>query len=279
MKFTKMQGIGNDYVYIDCFKEKVSDPSRLAVRVSDRHFGVGSDGLILIKPSDRADFFMEMYNADGSQGKMCGNGIRCVGKYVYDNGLTDKTDISVETLSGIKYLKLNIKDGKVSTVRVNMGAPEFCPSKIPVKLEGDIIKMHPVDIDGREYRITCVSMGNPHCITYDIDDVDGMDIEKIGPCFERAAIFPEQVNTEFIEVIDRDTLKMRVWERGSGETLACGTGACAAAVSTIVNGMCNDTVTVKLRGGDLNITWDRSKNTVYMEGPAETVFAGELSNI
>lgn len=279
MKFTKMQGIGNDYVYVDCFNEKVDNPSELAVKISDRHFGVGSDGLILIKPSDKADFYMEMYNADGSQGRMCGNGIRCVGKYVYDNGLTDRTEISVETLSGIKYLKLNVNNGRVSTVRVDMGSPGLNPSEIPVKLDGDIIKQYPVDIAGKEYRITCVSMGNPHCVTYDVDDIDGMDIESVGPLFEKAAIFPEQVNTEFVKVMDRDTIGMRVWERGSGETMACGTGACAAAVATIINGMCNDTVMVKLRGGDLMITWDRNSNTVYMEGPAETVFTGELPNI
>ena len=279
MKFTKMQGIGNDYVYINCFSEKVENPSSLSVKVSDRHFGVGSDGLILIKPSDKADFRMDMYNADGSQAQMCGNGIRCVGKYVYDNGLTDRTEISVETLAGIKYLKLNVKDGAVRTVTVDMGSPELEPFKIPVKLDGDIIKQRPVTIGGKEYSITCVSMGNPHCITYDIHDVDNMDIEKTGPEFENDEIFPEHVNAEFIEVMDRKTLKMRVWERGSGETLACGTGACAAAVATILNGLCDDTVTVKLRGGDLRITWDREKNRVYMEGPAETVFTGELSNI
>ncbi len=273
MEFTKMQGAGNDYVYVDCFKEKVVNPSELSRRISDRHFGVGSDGLILIKPSDRADFYMEMYNADGSEGKMCGNGIRCVGKYVYDNGLTDKTEISVDTLSGVKYLKLNVVDGKVDTVRVDMGAPILTPREIPVNIAEDIVKDYPVTIGEKTYRITCVSMGNPHCVTY-MDDVDNLKIEDIGPLFEKNEMFPEQVNTEFVRVIDRDNLQMRVWERGSGETLACGTGTCAAAVASILNGYCNDTVKVKLSGGELKITWDREKNIIYMEGPARTVFTG-----
>lgn len=273
MEFTKMQGAGNDYVYVDCFKEKVVNPSELSRRISDRHFGVGSDGLILIKPSDRADFYMEMYNADGSEGKMCGNGIRCVGKYVYDNGLTDKTEISVDTLSGVKYLKLNVVDGKVDTVRVDMGVPILTPREIPVNIAEDIVKDYPVTIGEKTYRITCVSMGNPHCVTY-MDDVDNLKIEDIGPLFEKNEMFPEQVNTEFVRVIDRDNLQMRVWERGSGETLACGTGTCAAAVASILNGYCNDTVKVKLSGGELKITWDREKNIIYMEGPARTVFTG-----
>ena len=274
MRFTKMEGLGNDYVYVNCFEEKIDNASEIAIAVSDRHFGIGSDGLILIKPSDKADFFMEMYNADGSQGKMCGNGIRCVGKYVYDFGLTDKTEITVDTLAGIKYLKLNVKDGKVASVRVNMGAPVLTPAEIPVKLDGDMVVDRTITIDGKDYNVTCVSMGNPHCITY-MDDVEGLDIEKVGPGFENNAIFPDRVNTEFVKVIDRDTLVMRVWERGSGETLACGTGACAVAVASILNGLCNNSVTVKLLGGDLKITWDREVNTVYMEGPAKVVFTGE----
>ena len=274
MRFTKMEGLGNDYVYVNCFEEKIDNASEIAIAVSDRHFGIGSDGLILIKPSDKADFFMEMYNADGSQGKMCGNGIRCVGKYVYDFGLTDKTEITVDTLAGIKYLKLNVKDGKVASVRVNMGAPVLTPAEIPVKLDGDMVVDRTITIDGKDYIVTCVSMGNPHCITY-MDDVEGLDIEKVGPGFENNAIFPDRVNTEFVKVIDRDTLVMRVWERGSGETLACGTGACAVAVASILNGLCNNSVTVKLLGGDLKITWDREVNTVYMEGPAKVVFTGK----
>lgn len=275
MEFTKMHGAGNDYVYVNCLDTVLDNPSEVAVRVSDRHFGIGSDGLILIKPSDKADFYMEMYNADGSQGKMCGNGIRCVGKYVYDNGLTDKTEVSVETLSGIKYLTLNVVDGKVDTVRVNMGEPILKPELIPVNIDADIVKDYPVNIGGEEYRITCVSMGNPHCVTY-VDDVDDLPIEKIGPLFENNPLFPERVNTEFVKVIDRGTLQMRVWERGSGETLACGTGTCATAVATILNGLCDETVRVKLLGGELKITWDRTHNIIYMEGPARTVFTGTM---
>lgn len=274
MLFTKMEGLGNDYVYVNCFKEKIENASELAKTVSDRHFGIGSDGLILIKPSDKADFFMEMYNADGSQGKMCGNGMRCVGKYVYDFGLTDKTEVAVDTLAGIKYLKLNVVEGKVASVCVDMSAPILEPGLIPVKLDGDMIVDREIEVDGKKYNVTCVSMGNPHCITY-MDDVDNLDIEKVGPGFEFHEIFPDRVNTEFVKVIDRDTLQMRVWERGSGETLACGTGACAVAVASILNGLCNDTVTVKLLGGDLKITWDKEKNTVFMEGPARVVFNGE----
>lgn len=274
MKFTKMHGIGNDYVYVDCFKEQIDNPEKLAIAVSDRHFGIGSDGLILIKPSDKADFFMDMYNADGSRGKMCGNGIRCVGKFVYDYGLTDKTDVLIETLSGIKRLKLNVKDGAVKSVVVNMGEPILVPSQVPVKLDGDMVLDREVEIAGQKYRISCVSMGNPHCITY-MTGVDELAIESIGPLFEKNEIFPDRVNTEFVEIIDRSTLKMRVWERGSGETLACGTGACAVAVATILNGLCEDTVTVKLLGGDLHISWDRQDNKVYMEGPAQIVYTGE----
>lgn len=274
MKFTKMQGIGNDYVYVDCFKEQVDKPSETAVLVSDRHFGIGSDGLILIKPCDRADFYMEMYNADGSMGQMCGNGIRCVGKYVYDFGLTDKTEITVDTPAGIKYLKLNIEDSVVKTVRVDMGEPILSPQDIPVALEGEKIVGMPLTVDGSTYNITCVSMGNPHCIVY-MDDIENLPIEKIGPKFEFNEAFPDRVNTEFVKVIDRNTLKMRVWERGSGETLACGTGACATAVASVLNGLCDDEVTVKLLGGDLKITWDRQQNRVYMEGPAQVSFTGE----
>ena len=274
MKFTKMHGNGNDYVYVNCFEETVENPSQTAIAVSDRHKGIGSDGLVLIKPSEIADFTMEMYNADGSQSQMCGNAIRCVGKYVYENGLTDKTDIAIETLAGIKYLKLTVVEGSVTIVRVNMGAPILVPSQIPVNLQGDTAIDRLVVIGDKEYNITCVSMGNPHCITY-VDDVMGIDIEKIGPVFENDALFPERVNAEFVKVIDKDTLQMRVWERGSGETMACGTGACAVAVASILNGLCNDTVTVKLLGGDLEITWDRQENIVYMTGSATTVFTGE----
>ena len=275
MKFTKMHGIGNDYVYVNCFKEEVPDPSQTAIKVSDRHFGIGSDGLILIKPSDVADGKMEMYNADGSQGAMCGNGIRCVAKYMYDYGLTDKTSISVETKSGIKYLDLTVENGKVSTVKVNMGAPILKAADIPVLCDTEQMVDQPVTVDGKEWKITCVSMGNPHAITY-IEDVKNLDIEKIGPKFENHPIFPDRVNTEFVKVIDRKTVEMRVWERGSGETLACGTGACATAVACILNGLTEDEVTVKLLGGDLTIFWDRKENLVYMTGSATTVFDGEI---
>ena len=240
MKFTKMQGLGNDYVYVNCFKEKIDNPPKVAKIVSDRHFGIGSDGLIMINPSKVADFEMEMYNADGSRGEMCGNGIRCVAKYVYDYGLTDKTHISVETLGGIKYLDLTVKDGKVALVRVDMGEPELDPEKIPIIMKGysdetDRVLNAQIKVDGKEYHMTGVSMGNPHDVVY-IDDVQGLDIEKIGPKFENHERFPQRINTEFARVIDRKTVEMRVWERGSGETLACGTGACAVAVASILNG-------------------------------------------
>lgn len=275
MKFTKMQGLGNDYVYVNCLKEKVESPSEMARRVSDRHFGVGSDGLILICPSECADFEMKMYNADGSRGEMCGNGIRCVGKYVYDYGLTDQTEISVETLGGIKHLSLTVEEGKVALVKVDMGSPIFVPEQIPVKVEGNHAVNIPISVDGDEYRMTCISMGNPHAVVY-LDDIQNMEIEKIGPKFEHHSCFPNRVNTEFARVLDRETVEMRVWERGSGETLACGTGACAVAVASMVNGLTEDCVTVQLLGGNLKIEWDREKNVVYMTGPATVVFDGEL---
>lgn len=281
MKFTKMHGIGNDYVYVNCFQEHVEQPEELARLVSDRHFGVGSDGLILIKPSDCADFEMEMYNADGSRGAMCGNGIRCVAKYVYDYGLTDQTKISVATGSGVKYLDLTVENGKVALVRVDMGAPALEAEKIPVdvsKFEAEKatgVIGRTLCVKGKSYTVTCVSMGNPHCIVC-IEDVDGLAIEEIGPYFEQHEAFPDRVNTEFIRVLDRQTVQMRVWERGSGETWACGTGACAVAVACILNGWTDEQVTVKLRGGDLQIFWDRENDTVFMTGPATVVFDGEL---
>ena len=275
MKFTKMQGLGNDYVYVNCFKEKIDNPPELARRISDRHFGVGSDGLIMINPSDKADFEMEMYNADGSRGEMCGNGIRCVAKYVYDYGLTDKTHISVETLGGIKYLDLTVEEGKVKMVKVDMGKPELEPLKIPVKASGDKAVDEPIFVGGNEYRMTCVSMGNPHAVIFIGCDVREFPLEEIGPKFENHERFPNRVNTEFVRVIDRRTAEMRVWERGSGETLACGTGACAVAVACALNGFTEDEVTVRLLGGDLQILWDREKDTVFMTGPAEVVFDGE----
>lgn len=275
MKFTKMQGIGNDYVYVNCFTEKVENPSQVAVRVSDRHFGIGSDGLILIKPSDVADFEMEMYNADGSQGAMCGNGIRCVAKYVYDYHLTDKTSISVNTKSGIKYLDITVENGKVKEVKVNMGAPVLKTAEIPMIYSKEQVIAQPLNINQNLYEVTAVSMGNPHVIVY-MNDVKNLKIEEVGPYFEKSSVFPESVNTEFVRVIDRNTVEMRVWERGSGETLACGTGACAVAVACVLNGYTEEQVTVKLLGGDLKIFWDREANLVYMTGPAEVVFDGEI---
>ena len=275
MKFTKMHGIGNDYVYVNCLQETIENPSELAKKISDRHYGVGSDGLIMINPSDKADFEMEMYNADGSRGEMCGNGIRCVAKYVYDYGLTDKTTISVETLAGIKYLDLTVEDGKVVLVKVDMGKPMLRPEEVPVVSEKEEVIDEPITVDGQEYRMTCVSMGNPHAVVFIDQDVKEFPLETVGVKFENHERFPKRVNTEFVNVLDRHTAQMRVWERGSGETLACGTGACAVAVACALNGLTEDEVTVKLLGGDLQIKWDREKNTVYMTGPAEVVFDGE----
>ena len=275
MKFTKMQGLGNDYVYVNCFEEKIENPPTVARYVSDRHFGIGSDGLIMINPSEVADFEMEMYNADGSRGEMCGNGIRCVAKYVYDYGLTDKTQISVETLGGIKYLDLTVKDGKVVLVKVDMGKPELKSDLIPIISENEKVIDEPIEVDGQVYHMTGVSMGNPHTVIY-VDDVKNLDLEKIGPKFENHERFPKRINTEFVHCIDRNTVEMRVWERGSGETLACGTGACAVAVASILNNLTDTRVTVKLLGGDLQIEWDREKNHVFMTGPAKVVFDGVI---
>lgn len=277
MKFTKMQGIGNDYVYVNCFEETIADPSAVARFVSDRHFGIGSDGLILVKPSDVADCEMDMYNLDGSQGAMCGNGIRCVAKFAYDHGIVRKKNITVNTKSGIKYLDLDIKDGKVSSVKVNMGSPILTAKMIPVVSDKEQVINQPLDVNGTVWNITAVSMGNPHAVTY-MEDVDSLDIEKVGPMFENHINFPDRINTEFVKVIDRRTLQMRVWERGSGETLACGTGACAVAVASTLNGLVDEDVpiTVKLLGGDLQILWNRQENLVYMTGPATTVFEGEI---
>ena len=274
-KFTKMHGLGNDYVYMDAIHQKIDNESELARFVSNRHFGIGSDGLILICKSDIADFKMRMFNQDGSEAEMCGNGIRCVGKFVYDKGLTNKTTVTIETLAGIKTLKFNLKDKKVETVRVDMGEPILNPEKIPVISSENPVKNLKLKALDKEFIFTCVSMGNPHAVVY-VDDVDNLPIEEIGPKFESHERFPRRVNTEFVKVLDRHTAQMRVWERGSAETLACGTGACAVAVSCILNGLTEDEVTVKLLGGDLEIQWDQEKNTVYMTGPATVVFDGEL---
>ena len=275
MKFTKMHGLGNDYVYVNCFEEKIDNPPAVARFVSDRHFGIGSDGLIMINPSKVADFEMEMYNADGSRGEMCGNGIRCVAKYVYDYGLTDKTQISVETLGGIKYLDLTVEDGKVTLVKVDMGKPELKAELIPIVSDNEHVLDEPIEVDGKEYRMTGVSMGNPHTVIY-VDDVKNLDLETIGPKFENHERFPKRINTEFVRCIDRHTVEMRVWERGSGETLACGTGACAVAVASILNNLTDTQVTVKLLGGDLQIEWDKEKDRVFMTGPAKVVFDGVM---
>ena len=276
MKFTKMHGIGNDYVYVNCFEETVSNPSAVAKFVSDRHFGIGSDGLILIKPSDVADCEMDMYNLDGSQGAMCGNGIRCVAKYAYDYGIVNKTNISVATKSGIKYLDLTLgDDGKVALVKVNMGAPILASRQIPVVSTKEQVIDEPLNVDGTTYHITAVSMGNPHGVVF-VDSVADIDIEKIGPKFENHPMFPDRVNTEFIELVDDKTIKMRVWERGAGETLACGTGACASAYASYLNKKTGKKVLVHLLGGDLQIEYDEEKDTIFMTGPATTVFDGEI---
>ena len=277
MKFTKMHGCGNDYVYVDCTKKRLDNPEKVSEFVSDRHFGIGSDGLILINPSEVADFEMAMYNADGSRGEMCGNGIRCVAKFVYDKGLTDKTTITIETLAGIKTLDLTVKNGSVETVKVNMGSPELKSELIPVVSDKEKVVDEKVTVDGVEYYITCVSMGNPHCVTFLEQDVRTLDLPKIGPSFENNEIFPKRINTEFVNIIDRTHLRMRVWERGSGETLACGTGACATAVAAIVNGYCDDTVDIELLGGHLSIQYDRDANLVFMTGPATIVYDGEIN--
>ena len=274
MNFTKMHGIGNDYIYFDCTKEEIENPNELSIKLSDRHFGVGGDGIVLIMKSDVADFRMRMFNADGSEGKMCGNASRCIGKFVFDKGLTDKHEITLETLSGIKTLKLNVVDNKVKEVTVNMGEPIINSKDVPVNFEKETVINEPVNIADGKYNITCVSMGNPHCIVY-MKDIDNLNLTEIGPKFENDSLFPERINTEFVEIINENTFKMRVWERGSGETLACGTGACASVVASILNGYCkkDEDITVKLIGGDLKIRYSNN-GFVYMTGPAEFVFEG-----
>lgn len=279
MKFTKMHGCGNDYVYVDGAKEQIPAEAKpeLVRRLSDRHFGIGGDGVIFINPSKEADFEMEMYNMDGSRSEMCGNGIRCVAKFVYDKGLTDKERISIISGGKIKYIDLNIENGKVSTVKVNMGEPILKAADVPVVTdnpEGRVISEN-IEVDGNVYKMTCVSMGNPHAVVF-MDDVANLDIEAIGPLFENHVRFPRRTNTEFVKIIDRHNVEMRVWERGSGETLACGTGTCATVVACVLNGLTEDEVTVKLLGGALQIKWDREENLVYMTGPAVTVFEGEV---
>lgn len=276
LKFTKMHGCGNDYIYFNCFEQEVADPEALSIRLSDRHFGIGGDGIVLICPSEVADAKMRMFNADGSEGKMCGNATRCIGKYMYEHGLISKPEMTLETLSGIKILKMTEENGKITSVRVDMGKAILKPSEIPTKYTGDTAVSVPLTVDGTEYAVTCVSMGNPHCIVFVDQDVNTLDLPKIGPSFENHEMFPERINTEFIRVIDDHTLQMRVWERGSGETLACGTGACAAAVASVLNGYCpkGEDITIHLIGGELKIRY--TDEAVYLTGPATTVFEGSI---
>lgn len=274
MKFTKMHGCGNDYVYVNGFTEKVADKPKAVVALSDRHFGIGSDGVIFINPSQQADFEMEMYNADGTRAEMCGNGIRCVGKYVYDHGMTDKTSITVESFGKVKYLDLTVENGKVVKVKVNMGKPELTAKDVPVVSVYEQVIDEEIIVKEKSYRMTCVSMGNPHAVVF-MDDVEHLAIEEIGPYFENHERFPNRTNTEFVQVIDDSHVKMRVWERGTGETLACGTGCCATAVACVLNRLTGAHVTVQVLGGEIEIYWDQKENLVYMTGPAVTVFEGE----
>ncbi len=277
MKFTKMHGIGNDYIYVNGFEEKIENPNELSIRLSDRHKGIGSDGLVLILPSSVADFRMQMFNADGSEGEMCGNAARCIGKYVYEKGLTNKTELTLETLAGIKKLKLFLNDNqKVEKVTIDMGEPFLEAEQIPVLFQKSPVVNEPVDFgNGINYAITCVSMGNPHAVIF-TDNIDQLDIKTIGSVIENSSIFPKRINVEFVEKISENILKMRVWERGSGETMACGTGACAAVVAGVLNGISSRKTTVKLLGGELEIEWNNNDNHVYLTGPAETVFEGEI---
>lgn len=275
LKFTKMQGAGNDYIYINGFTQKIENPSQSAIELSNRHFGIGSDGLVFILPSETCDFRMQMFNSDGSEAEMCGNASRCVGKYVYDNGLTDKKEITLQTGAGVKYITLLDGNAKVRKVKVDMGEPILDASLIPVDVQTSPVLKYPLEIEGKIWEISCVSMGNPHAVIF-TSGIKDLDLPVIGPKFEKHPIFPRKTNTEFIEVIDRKTLNMRVWERGAGETLACGTGACAAVVAAISNGYCDREVVVHLLGGDLEIEWNPDNNHVYMTGDAVTVFEGEL---
>ena len=275
MKFTKMHGCGNDYVYVNLFEEQIGDPAKVSIAVSDRHFGIGSDGLITIGPSEIADFRMRIYNADGSEAEMCGNGIRCVAKYVYDHKLTDKTEITVETGAGVKTLQLTAEDDKVTLVRVDMGEPILTPDEIPVVADGDRVVDEPIVVDDKEWRMTCVSMGNPHAVVF-VDDVAHFELEKYGPLFENHVRFPKRTNTEFVQIVSRNEAIMRVWERGSAETWACGTGTCATVMACILNGLTDNEVLVHLRGGDLRIAYDAKSNHIFMTGPATEVLEGEI---
>lgn len=278
MKFTKMQGAGNDYVYVNCFTEELPEEARpaFAVRVSERHFGIGSDGLICVCPSEKADFRMDMYNADGSRSGMCGNGIRCVGKFVFDKGLTDKTDLVIETGAGLRKLHLQTENGTVTAVTVDMGSPILEPARIPVAAEGKDFVRRSVSVGGRCWEMTALSVGNPHAVIFLQEEIDALDLTGIGPLFENHELFPERVNTEFVNILPDGSLKMRVWERGSGETMACGTGATAVLAAATLCGYADGEADVHLRGGTLHIRWDRKENHLYMTGPAVTVFDGEL---
>lgn len=275
LKFTKMHGAGNDYIYMNGFTQNIENPSELAIKLSDRHFGIGSDGLVLILPSEIADIRMQMFNSDGSEAEMCGNASRCVGKYAFDNGLTEKTRISLETKAGIKYISLLEGDANARKVTVDMGEPILEAAEIPVVAPQSPVLDLPLTIDGKEWKMTCVSMGNPHAVTF-TTGIKDLNLPEIGPKFETNPVFPRKTNTEFIEVVDRKTLNMRVWERGAGETLACGTGACASAVAAVLKGLTDREVTIHLLGGDLHIEWRESDNHVYMTGEAVTVFSGEI---
>lgn len=275
MRFTKMHGIGNDYIYVNCLEERVVDPEKLAVAMSRRHFGVGSDGLVLIQSSDVADFAMRMFNSDGSESEMCGNAVRCIGKYVYERGLTDQQHFTLMTGAGLKEVHLNVVNGKVASVRVDMGSPELNPRMIPVNLSGDVVLGHRLEIgSGTTYSIHCVSMGNPHCVIY-VRDPEDVDLPIWGPLIEHHQLFPNRTNVEFVVVRDRKHIEMRTWERGAGETLACGTGACATLVASVLTGKVDREAFIKLRGGTLKVTWSPDDNHVYQEGPAEFVFDGE----
>lgn len=273
MRFTKMEGCGNDYIYINCFEEKVSQPEKLAIAMSERHFGIGADGLVLIMPSEKADFRMRMFNLDGSEGEMCGNAVRCIGKYVSERGLTKKQEISLETAGGIRYLVLHIESGIVKTVSVDMGEPILEAEKIPVIHESSPVTGKIIKVNGKEFAFTCVSMGNPHAVTF-VEDTQAFPVEEYGKQVEGNALFPKKTNVEFVQIRTRNHINMRVWERGSGETLACGTGACGSVVASILNGFCDREVKVSLLGGELTINWNEEDNHVYMTGPAAFSFDG-----
>jgi len=275
MKFTKMQGLGNDYIYVNCLEESVPDPSGTARKISDRHFGVGSDGLVLILPDDDADFRMRMFNSDGSESEMCGNAARCVGKYIHDRGLSDAEEIRLMTGAGLKILKLKIRDGKTESVRVDMGEPILEAERIPTTLTGLQVINTPVEALGETYSVTCVSMGNPHAVIF-VDDAEQFDVHGVGAVIENYPLFPRKTNVEFVTVTDREHLRMRVWERGAGETMACGTGACATLVATVLNGLCERKAILQLNGGPLTVEWDEETNHVFQEGPAEFVFDGTI---